>query len=142
MSTQRTGVDEAELYFAALGDDPAEIAEVRAAVRGIAERGGFSERASDLVLALDEVIANAQEHGRPPVEVSCWVDGRVVVEVSDVGEGFDRARVWDTHPPEPYGPRGRGLWITRQLTDLVSILSGERGTTVRLELSPDPHIGA
>jgi hypothetical protein len=24
----------------------------------------------------------------------------------------------------------------------VSILSGERGTTVRIELSPDPHIGA
>jgi anti-sigma regulatory factor (Ser/Thr protein kinase) len=142
MSTQRAGVDEAELYFAALGDDPSEIAEVRTAVRGIAERGGFGERASDLVLALDELIANAQEHGRPPIEVSCWIDGRVVVEVSDVGEGFDRARVWDTHPPEPYGQRGRGLWITRQLTDLVSILSGERGTTVRIELSPDPHIGA
>jgi anti-sigma regulatory factor (Ser/Thr protein kinase) len=74
--------------------------------------------------------------------VSCWVDGRIVVEVTDVGGGFDRARVWETHPPEPYGPRGRGLWITRQLTDLVSILSGERGTTVRIELSPDPHIGA
>jgi anti-sigma regulatory factor (Ser/Thr protein kinase) len=142
MSTQRAGVDGQEEYFAALGDDPAEIAEVRAAVRDMAERGGFSDRAGDLVLALDEVVANAQEHGRPPIEVSCWVDGRIVVEVTDVGGGFDRARVWETHPPEPYGPRGRGLWITRQLTDLVSILSGERGTTVRIELSPDPHIGA
>jgi anti-sigma regulatory factor (Ser/Thr protein kinase) len=142
MSTQRAGVDGQEEYFAALGDDPAEIAEVRAAVRDMAERGGFSDRAGDLVLALDEVVANAQEHGRPPIEVSCWVDGRIVVEVTDVGGGFDRARVWETHPPEPYGPRGRGLWITRQLTDLVSILSGERGTTVRIELSPDPHIWA
>jgi anti-sigma regulatory factor (Ser/Thr protein kinase) len=142
MSTQRAGVDGQEEYFAALGDDPAEIAEVRAAVRDMAERGGFSDREGDLVLALDEVVANAQEHGRPPIEVSCWVDGRIVVEVTDVGGGFDRARVWETHPPEPYGPRGRGLWITRQLTDLVSILSGERGTTVRIELSPDPHIGA
>jgi anti-sigma regulatory factor (Ser/Thr protein kinase) len=142
MSTQRAGVDGQGEYFAALGDDPAEIAEVRAAVRDMAERGGFSDRAGDLVLALDEVVANAQEHGRPPIEVSCWVDGRIVVEVTDVGGGFDRARVWETHPPEPYGPRGRGLWITRQLTDLVSILSGERGTTVRIELSPDPHIGA
>ena len=142
MSTQRAGVDREEHYFTALGDDPAEIAEVRSAVRRIAERGGFSDRAGDLVLALDEVVANAQEHGRPPIEVSCWVDGRIVVEVSDVGRGFDRARVWQTHPPEPYGQRGRGLWITRQLTDLVSILSGDRGTTVRIELSPDPHIGA
>jgi anti-sigma regulatory factor (Ser/Thr protein kinase) len=142
MSAHRAGVEGQEEYFAALGDDPAEIADVRAAVRDMAERGGFSDRAGDLVLALDEVVANAQEHGRPPIEVSCWVDGRIVVEVSDVGGGFDRARVWETHPPEPYGPRGRGLWITRQLTDLVSILSGDRGTTVRIELSPDPHIGA
>ncbi len=143
MAWRGTGVDEAaESYFAALGDDPREIAEVRGAVRRIAEGAGFADRAADLVLALDEVIANAQEHGRPPIEVSCWIDGRVVVEVADVGGGFDRARVWDTHPPEPYGPRGRGLWITRQLTDLVAITSGTRGTRVRLELSPDPHIGA
>lgn len=142
MAAQRTGIEGAERYVTALGDDPAEIAEVRRVVRQIAERWGFSDRAADLVLALDEIVANAQEHGRPPIEVSCWVDGRVVVEVRDVGAGFDRARVWGTHPPEPYGPRGRGLWITRQLTDLVSILSGDRGTTVRIELSPDPHIGA
>jgi anti-sigma regulatory factor (Ser/Thr protein kinase) len=70
------------------------------------------------------------------------VDGRIVVEVSDVGNGFDRAQVWSAHPPTPYGQRGRGLWITRQLTDSVSIRSSGHGTTVRIELSPDPHIGA
>ena len=142
MSTQRAGVDGGVHYSAALGDDPAEIAGVRTAVRAIAEREGFTDRAGDLVLALDELIANAQEHGRPPIQVRCWVDGRIVIEVTDVGRGFDHYRVWGTHPPEPYGPRGRGLWITRQLTDLVSVLSGERGTTVRIELSPEPHIGA
>lgn len=142
MTTRRADVEEAEHYFAALGDDPAEIADVRAAIRAIAERGGFTDRAGDLVLALDEVIANAQEHGRAPIRVDCWVDGRVVVEVRDVGGGFDRARVWDTHPPEPYGTRGRGLWIARQLTDMVAIASGAEGTIVRIELSPDPHIGA
>lgn len=135
-------MEQAEHYFAVLGDDPAEIADVRAAIRGIAEAGGFVDRAGDLVLALDEVIANAQEHGSPPIRVNCWVDGRVVVEVSDVGDGFDRARVWGTHPPEPYGTRGRGLWIARQLTDLVVIETSAEGTTVRIELSPDPHIGA
>jgi serine/threonine-protein kinase RsbW len=135
-------VEEDERYRAALGDDPAEIAEVRAAVRDLAMRTGFVERAGDLVLALDEVIANAQEHGRPPITVEAWADGRLVVEVSDVGAGFDRARVWSTHPPPPLGRRGRGLWIIRQLTDLVAISSGEDGTTVRIELSPEPHIGA
>jgi len=135
-------VDEGERYTVALGNDPAEIAEVRTALRGMAIRNGFSERAGDLVLALDEVIANAQEHGRAPIEVEAWVDGRLVVEVTDVGGGFDRARVWSTHPPPPLGRRGRGLWIIRQLTDLVMIRSGEEGTTVRIEFSPDPHIGA
>jgi anti-sigma regulatory factor (Ser/Thr protein kinase) len=135
-------VEQEERYSAALGDDPAEIAEVRAGVRDLAVRSGFAERAGDLVLALDEVIANAQEHGRPPIEVRAWADGRLVVEVSDAGPGFDRARVWSTHPPPPLGQRGRGLWIIRQLTDVVAVRTGEDGTTVRIELSPDPHIGA
>jgi anti-sigma regulatory factor (Ser/Thr protein kinase) len=128
---------EPELYTTILGSDPAEIARVRAAVREIAEREGFAERAGDLVLALDEVVANAQEHGRAPVAVRAWNDGRLVVEVRDVGEGFDRA-----HPPTPLGPRGRGLWIARQLADHVEITVDPNGTMVRLEVSPDPHIGA
>ncbi len=131
-----------EHYTVALGTDPAEIARVRAEVGDLAVRNGFPDRAGDLVLALDEVIANAQEHGRAPIDVRAWVDGRIVVEVSDVGTGFDRAQVWRAHPPTPYGQRGRGLWITRQLTDAVSIETGRRGTRVRIELSPDPHIGA
>ena len=129
-------------YSVALGTDPAEIARVRADVGELAVSNGFPDRASDLVLALDEVIANAQEHGAAPIGVEAWVDGRIVVEVSDAGNGFDRAEVWSAHPPTPYGQRGRGLWITRQLTDAISISSGRLGTTVRIELSPDPHIGA
>ena len=135
-------MEDSEHYRATLGADPAEIARVRTDVGDLAVRHGFPDRASDLVLALDEVIANAQEHGRAPIVVEAWVDGRIVVEVSDVGGGFDRARVWSAHPPTPYGPRGRGLWITRQLTDAVAIETGRRGTIVRIELSPDPHIGA
>ena len=131
-----------ELYTTILGSDPAEIARVRAAVREIAVREGFAERAGDLVLALDEVVANAQEHGRAPVAIRAWNDGRLVVEVRDVGEGFDRAHVWRTHPPAPLGARGRGLWIARQLADHVEINVDPNGTMVRLEVSPDPHIGA
>ncbi len=115
---------------------------MRIDVRDMAVRHGFAERAGDLVLALDEVVANAQEHGRAPVAVRAWMDGRLVVEVRDVGDGFDRARVWSTHPPTPLGRRGRGLWIARQLADHVEISVDPSGTMVRLEVSPDPHIGA
>lgn len=131
-----------ERYTATLGSDPAEIARVRAEIQRIAERHGFGSRAGDVVLALDEILANAQEHGRAPVAVRAWADGRLVIEVSDVGNGFDRARVWGTHPPEPLGPRGRGLWIARQLTDWVEIQVDAEGTRVRIEMSHDPHIGA
>lgn len=142
MPTRGADIGDEERYTAALGDDPAEIPEVRTAVRDIAVRAGFADRASDLVLALDEVLANAQEHGRPPIEVEAWVDGRLVIEVRDAGRGFDRARVWRAHPPAPLGRRGRGLWIIRQLTDLVSVRSDADGTLIRVELSPEPHIGA
>jgi len=144
MGERRTteGVTEGESYAAAIGADPAEVAAVRRAIREMAVRHGFADRAGDLALALDELIANAQEHGRPPIGVAAWADGRVVVEVSDAGGGFDPHRVWSTHPPAPLGRRGRGLWIARQLADVVTIRSDEGGTTVRLELSPDPHIGA
>jgi anti-sigma regulatory factor (Ser/Thr protein kinase) len=136
------GVERAERYEAALGRNPAEIAAVRIAMRELAGRHGFADRAGDLVLALDEVIANAQEHGTPPIVVDAWVDGRVVVEVRDNGAGFEPDRVWARHPPPRYGTRGRGLWITRQLTDHLQVACGEGGTVVRIELSPDPHIGA
>jgi len=131
-----------EHYTATLGPDPAEIGRVRAAVWELARRQGFGDRAADLVLALDEIVANAQEHGRAPIAVRAWADGRLVVEVSDVGDGFDRGRVWQAHPPAPLGTRGRGLWIARQLADHVVIRVSPTGTTVRLEVSPDPHIGA
>jgi anti-sigma regulatory factor (Ser/Thr protein kinase) len=136
------GIDGSERYQAALGRDPAEIAAVRIAMREMAERHGFGDRAGDLVLALDEVIANAQEHGTPPILIDAWVDGRVVVEVRDNGAGFEPHRVWARHPPDRFGTRGRGLWITRQLTDHEQVACGDLGTDVRIELSPDPHIGA
>lgn len=127
---------------AVIGGDPGEIGPLRRAVSALAHRSGFVARASDVVLALDEIIANAQEHGRPPVTVRAWSDGRIVVVVRDHGRGFEPSRVWRTHPPDRFGQRGRGLWIVRQLTDCMLIETGATGTTVRIELSPDPHIGA
>ena len=129
-------------YRVMLGPDPAEIPPVRLAMKAYAQSLGFDERASDLALALDELIANSQEHGRAPITVEAWWDGRLVVEVDDVGTGLDRDRVWRSHPPEPFGRRGRGLWIVRQLMDVVLIKSGPGGTHIHIELCEDPHIGA
>lgn len=135
-------MDALEGYRAALTADPAEIEAVRQAVRSMAAHGGFADRAGDVALALDEVVANAQEHGEAPISVSAWSDGRLVVEVTDRGEGFDYSGVCRTHPPEPLGHRGRGLWIVRQLVDVLTISSGPAGTMVRMELLTEPQIGA
>jgi anti-sigma regulatory factor (Ser/Thr protein kinase) len=47
-----------------------------------------------------------------------------------------------SHPPMMLGKRGRGLWIVRQLTDHVDVEPGSNGTTVRIELTHEPQIGA
>lgn len=118
------------------------IPAVREDVRGLALRSGFGERANDVALALAELLANAVEHGTAPVHVDAWWDGRLVVEVRDAGTGLDRDAVWRSHPPSPQGDRGRGLWIVRQLMDVVIVDSDEAGTRIHVELSPEPHIGA
>ena len=125
-----------------LTGDPGEVPPVRVATRALAEQHGFHDRASDLVLALDELVANAQEHASPPITVEGWYDGRLVLAISDAGGGFDYHAVLREHPPVMLGRRGRGLWIVRQVTDFVEVDAGSRGTTVRVELNHEPHIGA
>lgn len=124
-----------------LDRDPVAAVRVRDEVREMAVQAGFGDRATDVALALAELLANAVEHGEPPVTVEAWWDGRLVIEVSDAGCGLDRERVFRTHPPAPRGDRGRGLWIVRQLVDVLQIRNVE-GTCVHVELSPEPHIGA
>lgn len=138
----RDHMEHREHFRAALTADPAEIGAVRRAVSELAERGGYADRAGDLALALDELIANAQEHGRPPIVVTARVDGRLEIEVLDHGDGFQWVDVARTHPPAPLNRRGRGLWIVRQLVDHMEIESNGRGTIVRIEMQHGPLIGA
>lgn len=127
---------------ATLDGDLSGTSSIREEVREMAVRAGFGERANDVALALAELLANAVEHGTTPITVEAWWDGRLCVEVTDSGAGLDRDAVWRRHPPSPQGDRGRGLWIVRQLMDVVLVESNGNGTRVHVELSPDPHIGA
>lgn len=122
---------------ATIGADPGEIAPVREAVHDLAERAGFADRADDLALAINELIANAQEHGRAPIHVVAEADTGVHVEVSDFGSGFDWGKAVQEHPPRPNARRGRGLWIVRQLVDRITVdRAGDESTRVRVELAP------
>lgn len=142
-SERRRGDERPDLsYSVSLGREPGEVLAVRRDIRARAESAGFDGRAEDLELVVGELLANAQEHGLPPVEVVAWWDGRLLVRVLDRGHGFDRWAVWSTHPPRAGQLRGRGLWIARQLTDGVSVRVGREGTSVTVELGPEPQIGA
>ena len=122
---------------ATIGEDPGEIAPVRDAVHDLAERAGYGERADDLALAIDELIANAQEHGAAPIHVVAEADAGtgVRVEVCDSGSGFDWSEAVREHPPLPDSRRGRGLWIVRQLVDRVTVeRDGNEATRIRVDL--------
>ncbi|MCU1604678.1 MAG: putative anti-sigma regulatory factor, serine/threonine protein kinase [Modestobacter sp.] len=93
------------------------------------------DAAEDFVLAIDEVAANAAEHGVPPVDVRLWCGGdRLLCSITDRGACFD-------DPLAGYGPAhgdmavgGMGLWLARRSVDsLVAAPSGDgSGCTVRL----------
>ncbi|GAA3233551.1 sensor histidine kinase [Pseudonocardia petroleophila] len=113
-----------------------ELQEVRSAVRGIAGAAGFTDdRVDDVVLAVNEVATNAVEHGGPQAELQVWATGGgLVCEVHDAGELTDPLPGLTS--PHPSEPRGRGLWIARQVCDLLHVWSDDRGTHVRVRAAP------
>lgn len=108
---------------------------VRALVTGHAARFGLpEERASSFVLAVHEVAANSVQHGGGHGILRLWQDGdSLVCEVRDRG-AIDPAQLEATLP-SPEQTAGRGLWLARQLCDLVELRPGPTGTVVRLQVS-------
>lgn len=116
--------------------DEAAALRARDALREMALEAGLGERATDLAVAVTELVANAFEHGRLPVSVAARWNGRMSVDVTDAGRpGGDPAQ-WGRVPPATDAVRGRGLWIVRQLMDDVHASTGPGGTVVALALGP------
>ena len=97
--------------------------------------GAHPDRADGLVLAVDEVVANALRHGGGRGVVRTWSEnGGVVCEVSDSGTISDPL-VGRTRP-DLDRTDGRGLWIANHFCDLIQIRSSRAGTVVRCHLGP------
>jgi serine/threonine-protein kinase RsbW len=112
------------------------LAEVRDKVSVLVVPLGFIESAVfDIKVALGEALANAVRHGAPDsggrvcVSVTAFSD-RVVLEVSDNGEGFDGVHL---SSDDLYAPSGRGIMFMRALMDDVAFEPAPGGgTLVRL----------
>ncbi|OLT13245.1 hypothetical protein BJF79_21030 [Actinomadura sp. CNU-125] len=88
----------------------------------------------NLVTAVNELAANALQHGTPPAGLQVWADGDdLVCEVGDNGcwrpvpsslTGFI--------PPDSALQSGFGLWTVRLLVDLMELRTDWDGTFVRI----------
>ena len=96
--------------------------------------GAAVQAAEQFVQAVDEVATNAIDHGGGSGLLRVWTDPRwISCEVSDTGAGLRDPLAGRL--PTGFTARGRGLWLARQLCDLVELHSDPAGTTVRLHLA-------
>jgi anti-sigma regulatory factor (Ser/Thr protein kinase) len=86
--------------------------------------------ARELLIATGEVLANAHHYGGGvrSLRIGRAGDG-FVCEIADHGPGLDDPLAGYL-PPRP--GRGAGLWVARQLTRRLEMISSERGLTTRL----------
>jgi anti-sigma regulatory factor (Ser/Thr protein kinase) len=114
--------------------DADDLSTVRRFVAEHAGRAGLAAaRASDLVLAANEVATNAVVHGGGPGIVRMWRErGGVVCEISGLGHLTDpmAGRI----PPSRDSEHGRGLLLVNYLCDLVQMHTDSTSTTIRLHL--------
>lgn len=106
---------------------------LRAELRGLArERGYAAPAVADVTMAVNEIATNGLSHGQPPVEVRAWQHGdTLVVQVDDSG-GIPLPAAGGYEPPDEHQERTRGLWLARQLADVVQTHTAGGTTSVRL----------
>ncbi len=124
---------------------PEYIALGRLALAGLARaRALGDETLSDLKLALTEACTNSVRHaygdGDGVVEIVYELHpDRLVVEVSDSGEGFTSAASVVSHDNEPLAEGGLGLAIIEALSDELEVGGrAEGGSRLRFVKRLDP----
>lgn len=89
------------------------------------------EKASDLVLALNEIATNSLRHGGGRGTLRVWSEEQCVIcEIGDHGR-IDRPLL-GRERPGPGSTGGLGVWIANQLCDLVQIRTFPDGSVVRI----------
>jgi anti-sigma regulatory factor (Ser/Thr protein kinase) len=113
---------------------PADLPATRHRLRTHTAGMGVSRDDVDsMLIAVSEVITNALQHGRAPCRIRAWKTDRVLhVRVDDHGHnpGLAAAGYWR---PASATTDQMGLWVARQLADVVHTQTSPDGTTVELQ---------
>ncbi|WP_428339661.1 SpoIIE family protein phosphatase [Mycobacterium sp.] len=111
-----------------------QLGELRHQLSGWLRGAGVAEeRVADIVLAVNEAVANSIEHGYQgrklgKIRVNGENDGaRVDLKIIDKGQ-------WKPAPADP-GVRGRGLLLIRAVSDWLELDCTAKGTTVSISFS-------
>lgn len=109
------------------------LPEARRRVMACAHEWMHEESAQDFVVAVNEIVTNAIEHGGGCGRVRLWVtNGEMICEVADEGEGVADLQA-GSRPPSVSAEGGYGLWMARSLCRRVHGMTTEgEGTTVWL----------
>ncbi len=114
-----------------------EVREFVAAFAG--QEGARPDRAADLILAVNEIVANSIRYGGGEGVLCLWREGDTFLcEVSDRGTISDPFAGRRRPTSDQFG--GRGLWIANHTCDLVQIRSRPGSTSVRLHRDVDGHV--
>ncbi|WP_406471400.1 sensor histidine kinase [Streptomyces hirsutus] len=114
----------------------ADLSAVRSTVvETAAEMGLSADGTQRLVFAVNEVATNAVQHGGGTGHIVVRRAGRrIVCDVASTGR--NKTDWYLGHlPPDPQQQRGHGMWVVRQLCDLLEVHTGQDSTTVRLHVS-------
>lgn len=122
-----------------LASDPGNISKVEELVTQIADQYQLDqEKHANLLISLTEAVNNAIIHGNKQDRsktVSIKLarrSGRLAVQVSDQGRGFNYRQLPDPTSPERLCEcGGRGVFLMNQLCDKMSYLNG--GSTVEMQ---------
>ena len=129
---------------------PGSLYTLRQAVLAHAAAAGMPEpAATDMTLAVHELVTNAIRHGAGQGQVRMWSqDGALHCQVEDAGQPGGDQHAWPgPSVQDPAGPwtyqENHGLWLTRRVASRMSVVSGPDGTriTVSFELPAIPQLG-
>jgi anti-sigma regulatory factor (Ser/Thr protein kinase) len=110
-----------------------DLGAVRRLVGDWATSNGLAEAGiEELVLAVNELTTNSVSYGGGRGTLMLWREQETLVcQVCDRGHIEDPLA--GRRRPDAHEQSGRGLWLVRQLCDLVEIDSSPQGTAVRIE---------